>query len=131
MTLQQSISSCFSKYATFQGRAPRSEYWFWLLFVMIAMTILIIIGAIGAAISDSAAVSIIVGIVLFVFLLATILPSIAVAVRRLHDVNRGGGWWWIQLIPYIGFFWYLYFMVQPGTVKDPSPGPNRFGDGLS
>jgi len=62
---------------------------------------------------------------------AMIVPTISVAVRRLHDVDRSGGWYFIQLIPLVGPYWFLYFMVQPGTARDPSPGPNRFGDGLT
>ncbi len=127
MGLGQAVATCLAKYATFQGRAHRPEYWWWMLFVILYGIAVWIIALILYAIVG-------VGIAVVFALLAfaaTILPSLAVAVRRLHDVDRSGGWWFIQLIPLVGPYWFLYFMVQPGTVRDPSPGPNRFGDGLS
>jgi uncharacterized membrane protein YhaH (DUF805 family) len=127
MGLGQAVATCLAKYATFQGRAHRPEYWWWLLFVILYSIAIWIIAAILYAIIGGG-IAIVFGLLAFA---ATILPSLAVAVRRLHDVDRSGGWWFIQLIPGIGAYWFLYFMVQPGTARDPSPGPNRFGDGLS
>jgi uncharacterized membrane protein YhaH (DUF805 family) len=127
MGFGQAVATCLAKYATFQGRAHRPEYWFWMLFVILFSIAVWAVALILYAIVG-AGIAIIFGVLAFV---ATILPSIAVAVRRLHDVDRGGGWYFIQLIPAVGPYWFLYYMVQPGTVRDPSPGPNRFGDGLS
>jgi len=127
MGFGQAISACFSKYATFQGRAHRPEYWWWMLFLVLYYIAIWIIGAVLALILGTV-IAVIVGALLF---LAIILPTISVAVRRLHDTDRAGGWWWIQCIPLIGVYWFLYIVVQPGTMKDPSPAPNRFGDGLS
>jgi uncharacterized membrane protein YhaH (DUF805 family) len=121
------VATCLAKYATFRGRAHRPEYWWWALFLMlyfIAVWIvaLLLYAVVGSGIATVLAV---------LALAAVIVPSISVAVRRLHDVDRGGGWYFIQLIPLLGPYWFLYFMVQPGTARDPSPGPNRFGDGLT
>jgi uncharacterized membrane protein YhaH (DUF805 family) len=127
MGFGQAVATCLAKYVTFQGRAHRPEYWWWMLFVILFVIAVWIIALILYVVLG-AGIAIIFGLVAFA---ATILPSLAVAVRRLHDVDRGGGWWFIQLVPVIGPYWFLYFMVQPGTVRDPSPGPNRFGDGLS
>lgn len=127
MGFGQAIATCLGKYATFQGRAHRPEYWWWALFVTLYFIAAWIVAAILYAVVG-AGIGIIFGLLAF---LAVIIPSIAVAVRRLHDVDRGGGWWFIQLIPAIGPYWFLYFMVQPGTSRDPSPGPNRFGNGLT
>jgi uncharacterized membrane protein YhaH (DUF805 family) len=127
MGFGQAVATCIAKYATFRGRAHRPEYWWWMLFVMLYGIAVWIVGAILWAILG-AGVAIIVALLAFV---ATIVPSIAVAVRRLHDVDREGGWFLIQFVPIIGPYWFLYFMVQPGTVRDPSPGPNRYGDGLT
>jgi uncharacterized membrane protein YhaH (DUF805 family) len=129
MTLPQAVASCFSKYASFQGRASRSEYWWFGVFAIIALVILGVVFAVLEAADIPGAF--VVGILLVLFVLGLILPGIAVTVRRLHDVDKGGGWYFIQFIPYVGFIWFMYLMVQPGTVRDPAPGPNRFGDRLS
>lgn len=105
MTFVDAIKTCFSKYADFKGRASRSEYWWYTLFIVLA----------------SLALSIVNDKLPMVFALATLLPSIAVAARRLHDSNRSG---WLQLIvfiPILGWLVLLYFMVQ-----EPKE-PNRFG----
>jgi uncharacterized membrane protein YhaH (DUF805 family) len=126
MGFQGAITTCLSKYVTFQGRAHRPEYWWWALFLLLYfIAVWIIVVVLGFILGYGIA-----SIVAVVLYLAIILPSISVAVRRLHDVDRGGGWFFIQFIPIVGTYWFLYFMVQPGTVKDPSPGPNRFGTGL-
>lgn len=104
MTFGESIKSCFSKYATFSGRAPRSEYWWWTLFALLASLALSMIGDTFSG----------------VFSVAVFLPSIAVAARRLHDIDRSGWWQLVALIPVIGWIVMLYWLVQPPKA------PNRF-----
>jgi uncharacterized membrane protein YhaH (DUF805 family) len=120
MGIQQAVASCFSKYVGFEGRAPRSEYWWWVLFVVVVAVILGILGSVVLG-ADSGAGAVLAGL----FILATVLPGLAVIIRRLHDTDHSGWWFFIQLVPAIGGLWLLYFMVIPGT-----QGPNRFGDGL-
>ena len=111
MNFGQAISAGFSNYVKFSGRAIRSEYWYWVLFT--------VLGSIAAGIIDAVlGMSIIDGL----FGLATILPSIAVAVRRLHDLDRSGWWILIGLIPIIGWIILIIWYCSRGTV-----GPNRFG----
>ncbi len=105
MTFTESIKVCFSKYADFNGRASRSEYWWFVLF-----TVLLSFAA--SAISDK--FSMLVSV-------ATLLPSIAVAARRLHDTNRSGWWQLIALLPIIGWIVIIYFLIQ--EAKEP----NNFG----
>jgi uncharacterized membrane protein YhaH (DUF805 family) len=120
MGFQEAAKTGFSKYATFQGRASRPEFWYWVLFIAIVEAVLAILGAaLGFALF----------IILGLFIVATFLPTLAVTVRRLHDVNRSGWWWFIQFLPGVGTYWFLYFLVQPGTMRDPTPAPNRFGAG--
>jgi uncharacterized membrane protein YhaH (DUF805 family) len=110
-----------NNYANFQGRARRSEYWWFTLFSMIVPVVAqILMGAVAA--TGSGVLSIIVGIVFIVVLLGLIVPGIAVAIRRMHDTGRSGWWLLIGFVPVIGFFVILYFFVQRGTV-----GPNAWG----
>jgi uncharacterized membrane protein YhaH (DUF805 family) len=118
MGLQEAISTCFSKYVDFQGRAARPEYWYWVLFIVVVAIILQVLGAIILG-SQSGAGGILAGL----FYLATLLPGLGVSVRRLHDTDRSGWFLLLGFIPIIGGLILLYFMVQPGTV-----GSNRFGN---
>lgn len=128
------------RYAEFSGRSRRMEYWMFTLFTVIVYIVLAMVMLGGgldleALASDSVpegpGVLFWVGGGLFViFVLAIIIPSIAVTIRRLHDRDMSG-WWYLGaivagLIPYVGFIASLAFLVLmflPGTV-----GPNRFGD---
>ena len=104
MTFGESIGTCFSKYVTFQGRAIRSEYWWFFLFTFVASLAL-------RFVSQSA---------YLIFFLAVLLPSLAVGVRRLHDTDRSGWFLLIGLIPLVGWIILLVFMAQE------SKDPNRF-----
>ncbi len=105
MTFVESIKVCFSKYAEFKGRASRPEFWWWCLFVFLAG---IAAGVVSQVLSA-------------LFSLATILPSLAVGARRLHDTNRSGWWQLIALIPVIGWIVAIVWWAQ--EAKEP----NRFG----
>lgn len=114
------------KYADFQGRARRSEFWlFWLFTFVVGFVLQMIGGMMGGAADPSnpmAMYSSPAGILLLLFWLAVLIPSIAVAIRRLHDTNRSGWWLLIAFIPFIGALVLLVFYVLPGTV-----GSNKFG----
>ncbi|MHA1540233.1 MAG: DUF805 domain-containing protein [Alphaproteobacteria bacterium] len=100
------------KYAVFNGRAQRKEYWLFILLTTIAYIVAMIIdGATGMG-----------GLFSVVLFLGFIIPSFAVTVRRLHDTDRVGGWVFISLIPIIGGIILLVFACLDGT-----PGENRFG----
>jgi uncharacterized membrane protein YhaH (DUF805 family) len=93
------------KYAVFDGRARRKEYW---MFVLFNLIVSIIVGIIGGLIKAP--------IIGSIYSLAVLLPSIAVGVRRMHDTDHSG--WWL-LLPIVN----LVFACTDGT-----PGPNRFGE---
>ena len=126
MGLVEAVKSVFGNYATFSGRARRSEYWFFYLFNVIAGFAFVIIGALLGAIfggSEGAAGGFAIGYVLYILYgLAVLIPSLAVAVRRLHDTNRSG--WNILwcLLPFVGGIVLLVFMVM-----DSYPGENQYG----
>jgi uncharacterized membrane protein YhaH (DUF805 family) len=120
MTFPQAIASGFRNYARFSGRAARSEYWCWFLFAVLVST--------AARILDEAYLSelmidiVRIGPVYGVTTLVLLIPGLAVGVRRLHDLDRSGWWWWIWLTG-IGGIVLLVWFCRRGTV-----GPNRFGD---
>ena len=87
MNFQTSVKTCFKKYATFDGRASRSEFWYFYLFTYGIYAILII---------SSINIASIFGWLLAGFFLATFIPFLAVTARRLHDINKSG---WFQILP--------------------------------
>jgi uncharacterized membrane protein YhaH (DUF805 family) len=110
MTFGQSISNGFSNFVTFSGRASRSEFWWWTLFAFLAnIALSVTTGAIGLPFIG--------GLVS----LALLLPSLAVSVRRLHDLDRTG-WWLLIMFTGIGIILLLVWDCIKGTT-----GPNRFG----
>ena len=115
MNLQEAVRSVLSQYAGFTGRARRSEYWFWTLAVIIASIVASILeGIIGAQIF---------GIVL---ILATIVPGIAVGIRRLHDISKSGWFLLIGLIPLVGAIVLIVWFVGDSH-PDNEYGPNPKG----
>ena len=116
MDLPTAVKTCLNKYATFSGRAPRSEYWYWVLAYVIVMTILTMVapGPTGGP-----------GVLSNIFALLILLPSIAVGARRLHDIDKSGWWMLLAFIPIIGTIILLIWYCTKGTL-----GPNRFGVGL-
>lgn len=106
------------KYAVFSGRARRKEYWFFVLFYLLIAIPLTIVDAMVFGMSESG-----IGILSAIFMLGMLIPSIAVAIRRLHDTNRSGWWVLVSLIPFVGPFILLYFMIKAGD-----SGSNNYGD---
>lgn len=109
MDFQTAIRTCFQKYATFEGRATRPEFWWWVLFtILIGLAANIIdVYALGTTEDQFQLLSALVS-------LGILLPNLAVTARRLHDIGRSGWWMLIVLIPILGFLILLYWCVQPG-----------------
>lgn len=113
------------KYADFQGRARRSEYWWFALFTTLLFSV---VGAVAGALigmtttnNSMSIVGILVVVVMILLYLAMVVPSLAVAVRRLHDLGWSG-WWFLALaIPFVAFVMLIAFMMR-GNV-----GPNKYG----
>ncbi len=127
MGLSEAVKSVFSKYATFEGRASRSEYWFFDLFNILLEIGLYVVGLIlGAVVGDAtgALAGLGIGYVLFcLYALVALIPSISVFVRRMHDIGRSGWWWWIALIPIVGAIVLLVFLVTGSDRGDNQYGP--------
>jgi uncharacterized membrane protein YhaH (DUF805 family) len=110
----EAVKTCFAKYVTFSGRAARPEYWYWVLFGVLVSIVL--------AIVDFAVIGAQVGILHDLFSLATILPSIAVATRRLHDIDRSGWWQLLFFVPLVGAIILIFWLCRRDTL-----GANSFG----
>lgn len=107
------------RYAEFSGRSQRKEYWMFTLGIIIAeVAIMIVEGMLGI----NRMVVGIYGPILSLFMLALIIPSLAVSIRRLHDIDKSGWFFLLALIPLIGSIILLVFFCTDGT-----SGPNRFG----
>ena len=122
MSFGKAVSSCLAKFFTFAGRAPRSEYWFfYLFFVLCAIAGAVLDAVIGTATYDEAG-EYDGGILVVVAVLGLFIPQLSVSIRRLHDIDRSGWWWWISLIPIVGGLVLLVWACMRGT-----EGNNRFG----
>ena len=106
------------KYAQFTGRASRGEFWKYVLVVFIINLIFTLLQNLLGALSI--AYYIIMGLNAII-MLGLLLPSLAVSVRRMHDIGKGGGWIFINLVPLIGSIWFLVLTIKEGE------GDNRFG----
>ena len=109
MTFSESVSVCFKKYFVFEGRASRSEYWWFQLIVSPSYLI--------SEVLDNEVSFFFLGITLF-----TLIPAISAGVRRLHDTNKSGFFLLISFIPFIGGLVLLFLLIPVGT-----KGKNRFG----
>ena len=107
-------------YADFEGRARRREYWMFTLMYLIVYVALAIVGGILSIISSTLG-SLVFGLIGLASL-AVLIPSIAVTVRRLHDVDKSGWFILVSLIPVIGGFYLLYLTIIEGT-----KGDNQYG----
>ena len=111
MSFKEAITTCFNKYVTFSGRARRSEYWYFMLFIFLVQSVL------GVLAESSDFVTTIASL----FSLAVFLPNIAVTFRRLHDVGKSGWWILASFVPFLN----IYLLVL--LAKDSVFGANQYG----
>jgi uncharacterized membrane protein YhaH (DUF805 family) len=105
------------QYADFAGRARRTEYWMFFLFTLIIQIVLAVLDSLlGLAFMPGS------GVLTTLYLLAVLLPSLGVSVRRLHDTGRSGWWVLIGLVPFVGAIVLIVFAALEGD-----RGPNAFG----
>ena len=107
------------KYAVFDGRAQRAEYWYFFLFSMIISLVFVAIDIATGSFNQESGFGLLSGI----YTLAVLIPTIAVGVRRLHDTNRTGWWMLLALVPLIGFIVLIVFFVI-----DSDPSANEYGE---
>lgn len=112
-------SDVLNKYATFDGRARRAEYWYFFLFnILIGMGFGIVDSSIGS-ISETGT-----GLLSGLYTLAIVIPNLAVTVRRLHDIGKSGWMILVAFIPLIGFFWLLILLAADSEREGNKYGPN-------
>jgi uncharacterized membrane protein YhaH (DUF805 family) len=111
MDFQTAVRTCLAKYADFNGRALRSEYW-WFYLAIIGVYVLLAL-LLGGSVLGS--------LLTGVFALGVLLPSLAAGVRRLHDTGRSGWFLLLGLIPFVNFY-LLYLLIIRGD-----EGPNEYG----
>jgi len=123
MSFGAAIQSFFKNYANFKGRARRSEFWYSLLFVGVVGFVLgLVMPGTPTMLPDGSMIAG-VGLLASLWQLAVLVPGLAVAWRRLHDVDKGGPYYFMVLIPIVGAILLLVQFAKEGT-----PGANRFGD---
>jgi len=110
----------FKKYLDFSGRSRRAEYWYFVLFNLIFLFVTMFLDSkMGLKFSGQSF-----GVIYVIYAVACILPSIAVAVRRLHDVGKSGWMLLLSLIPIVGGIWLLILYVRDSEPVDNKYGPN-------
>lgn len=119
MSFADAVRTCLTKWFDFSGRARRSEYWYFALFtVLVSIAASILDSILGTDFEGTSG-----GLLNLLTSLALVLPSLAVAIRRLHDTSRSGWWILIALVPIIGLIVLILFYVQDSH-PDNEHGPN-------
>ncbi|MFM7331223.1 MAG: DUF805 domain-containing protein [Brachymonas sp.] len=101
MDIKTAVVTCLTKYVDFDGRASRSEFWWFFLFQFILVIVLSLVLSLLGTIAS----------------LALFLPGLAAGVRRLHDIGKSGWWLLIWLLPLIGWLIAIYWAVQPSQTE--------------
>lgn len=114
------LTVLIDNYANFSGRARRQEYW---MFVLFQIGLFILLGFLASAMEDLFEIQFF-GIILVIYLLGTLIPWLAVNVRRLHDTGKSGGYLFVNLIPLIGRIWYIILMCSSGDNNSNMYGPD-------
>ena len=134
-SLPQAVARFFRKYATFSGRASRSEYWWWVLANALVALAFNLIGSLTDPQFTSRMIDLLspfasggslpltspVGVAFLLYATAILIPALALTWRRLHDVDRSGAWFFITLVPIIGAIVLLVF-----TLLSARPAGARF-----
>ena len=121
MGFGDAVRTCWKKYGDFDGRAVRSEFWWWVLLVaLVQFAAAIVLTIVLIIFQDLGFLQWLSVLIFMVIVLAFILPSIAVSVRRLHDRDLSGWFYLLGFVPFGGLVLFIFY-VLPGTL-----GPNRY-----
>lgn len=114
------IKMFYQNYANFSGRADRAQYW-WVVLYLFILYIIPYSMVVTSTLNGDPSMGW--SIVLWIIAAFNIVPILALSWRRMHDIGKGGGWFFISWVPIIGSIWYLVLTLQPSQ-----PFPNRFGE---
>jgi len=114
------VTGVFRKYADFTGRARRTEFWVFVLFVIVVSAVLLVIDYMMGTVEPTSGYGVLGG----VFALGTLIPYLAVGARRLHDIGRTGWWWLIGFVPIIGTIVLIVFFAKGGDAGSNAYGPD-------
>lgn len=113
MNIMQAVQTVLGNYANFDGRSGRAEFWWWILaYVLGYIVIGFVVGLLNLP-----------SIIGTIYMLALIVPYIAVSIRRFHDIGKEAWWVILLFIPLVGLIIALIFLTKP------SDGPNQYGEG--
>lgn len=113
MNIQQAVKTVLSNYAKFEGRSGRAEFWWWILAYFVAYVVVAMVSrALGMG-----------GWLALIYWLAVIVPTVAVGIRRFHDIGKSAIWVILLFIPIVNIIIALIFLTKP------SAGPNEYGEG--
>lgn len=115
-SFSDSIKLFWGKYTDFKGIASRSEYWFAILHLLLlyfSVTVLLTLAS-----SSDSMLAVLASFLFSLVFLASIIPSLAISWRRLHDINYSGGWFFIQLVPLVGGLIYFILTILPSVKKN-------------
>jgi uncharacterized membrane protein YhaH (DUF805 family) len=123
MNFFSTVKTCFQKYAVFKGRASRSEFWYWYLFLLASQVVLAIPAVIlSFLVMGENGVDAGISLISIIFWLAVLLPTVAALVRRFHDTGKSGYYFFIVLIPLIGGLFLIYQLCKEGDFGDNDYG---------
>ena len=111
---------CLKKYGVFKGRARRKEYWYFVLFNIIFVIAALLLDQLFGTANPNTGY----GVIYTLYALAVLVPGLAVAVRRLHDLGKSGWWLFIALIPLVGAIWLIVLYATAGQQGDNQYGPD-------
>mgnify|MGYP001324106506 FL=1 len=103
----EAFTTGWRKSFNYGGKATRSEYW-WFIFTSIIATIMLFV-----LVNSTATDNIIAQLIFFTYTFAQIFPSISIGFRRIRDIGKSWGWYFVSFIPFIGGFWFIALMCQP------------------
>jgi uncharacterized membrane protein YhaH (DUF805 family) len=113
MSFSEAVQSVLNQYMQFNGRARRSEFWYFALFQAVVLLVASVFNFVHPILG---------GLLLGLAGLALLLPSLGVSIRRLHDTSRSGWWFLLSFVPFGGLVLLVFYCI------DGTPGPNRFGE---
>lgn len=122
MVMVEAYKKVWKNFANFNGRASRADYWWFVLANMIVSAVISLLAVMGG---DSF-VAVIFSALSGLYSLAILIPTLALSVRRLHDINKSGWWYLINLVPCIGVIVFLVFCCIAGTPGDNQYGPDPY-----